>query len=186
VAAARSRPSPCGRERPDFTLAVYKDGAPVWHTKIVVRKAGQPGDSVAQRDDEISHHHPTWNVPPSIIRNEYLPALERDPSALERVGLRVSNNPDGSLRVYQPPGERNALGRIRFNFPNQFLVYQHDTRTRNCSRRDSAHSGHGCMRVQDPEKYAEVLLSLSHRPEENFTIARIRSLYGDPGAGPST
>jgi len=122
--------------------------------------------------------NPTWNVPPSIIRNEYLPALERDPGALERIGLRVSNNPDGSLRVYQPPGERNALGRIRFNFPNQFLVYQHDTPDKKLFARDSRAFSHGCMRVQDPEKYAEVLLSLS-QPEENFTIARIRSLYGD-------
>jgi murein L,D-transpeptidase YcbB/YkuD len=121
--------------------------------------------------------NPTWNVPPSIIRNEYLPALERDPDALERIGLRVSHNSDGSLRVYQPPGERNALGRIRFNFPNQFLVYQHDTPDKKLFARESRAFSHGCMRVQDPEKYAEVLLSIS-QPEDNFTIARIRSLYG--------
>jgi alkanesulfonate monooxygenase SsuD/methylene tetrahydromethanopterin reductase-like flavin-dependent oxidoreductase (luciferase family) len=101
-----------------------------------------------------------------------------DFDALERIGLRVSNNPDGSLRVYQPPGERNALGRIRFNFPNQFLVYQHDTSDKKLFARDTRAFSHGCMRVQDPEKYAEVLLSLS-QPEENFTVARIRSLYGD-------
>jgi murein L,D-transpeptidase YcbB/YkuD len=122
--------------------------------------------------------NPTWNVPPSIIRNEYLPALERDPDALERIGLRVSHNQDGSLRVYQPPGERNALGRIRFNFPNPFLVYQHDTPDKKLFARDSRAFSHGCMRVQNPEKYAELLLSLS-QPEEGFTIARIRSLYGD-------
>jgi L,D-transpeptidase YcbB len=117
-------------------------------------------------------------VPPSIIRNEYLPALARDPGALERIGLRVSNNPDGSLRVYQPPGERNALGRIRFNFPNQFLVYQHDTSDKKLFARDSRAFSHGCMRVENPEKYAEVLLSLS-QPAEGYSIARIRSLYGD-------
>jgi murein L,D-transpeptidase YcbB/YkuD len=122
--------------------------------------------------------NPTWNVPPSIIRNEYLPALERDPDALERIGLRVNYNSDGSLRVYQPPGERNALGRIRFNFPNQFLVYQHDTPDKKLFARDARAFSHGCMRVQNPEKYAEVLLSLS-QPEDNYTIARIRSLYSD-------
>ena len=163
---------------PDFTLAVYKDGAPVWHTKIVVGKPGNLATPLLSETMKYLTINPTWNVPPSIIRNEYLPALERDPSALERVGLRVSNNPDGSLRVYQPPGERNALGRIRFNFPNQFLVYQHDTPDKKLFARDSRAFSHGCMRVQDPEKYAEVLLSLS-QPEENFTIARIRSLYGD-------
>ena len=163
---------------PDFTLAVYKDGAPVWHTKIVVGKPGNLATPLLSETMKYLTINPTWNVPPSIIRNEYLPALERDPGALERIGLRVSNNPDGSLRVYQPPGERNALGRIRFNFPNQFLVYQHDTPDKKLFARDSRAFSHGCMRVQDPEKYAEVLLSLS-QPEENFTIARIRSLYGD-------
>jgi murein L,D-transpeptidase YcbB/YkuD len=163
---------------PDFTLAVYEDGAPVWHTRIVVGKPGNLATPLLSETMKYLTINPTWNVPPSIIRNEYLPALERDPSALERIGLRVSNNPDGSLRVYQPPGERNALGRIRFNFPNQFLVYQHDTPDKKLFARDARAFSHGCMRVQDPEKYAEVLLSLS-QPEENFTIARIRSLYGD-------
>jgi L,D-transpeptidase YcbB len=163
---------------PDFTLGVYKDGARVWHTKIVVGKPGNLATPLLSETMKYLTINPTWNVPPSIIRNEYLPALERDPGALERIGLRVSNNPDGSLRVYQPPGERNALGRIRFNFPNQFLVYQHDTPDKKLFARDSRAFSHGCMRVQDPEKYAEVLLSLS-QPEENFTIARIRSLYGD-------
>jgi L,D-transpeptidase YcbB len=163
---------------PDFTLGVYKDGARIWHTKIVVGKPGNLATPLLSETMKYLTVNPTWNVPPSIIRNEYLPALERDPGALERIGLRVSNNPDGSLRVYQPPGDRNALGRIRFNFPNQFLVYQHDTPDKKLFARDARAFSHGCMRVQDPEKYAEVLLSLS-QPEENFTIARIRSLYGD-------
>ncbi len=163
---------------PDFTLGVYNDGARVWHTKIVVGKPGALATPLLSETMKYLTINPTWNVPPSIIRNEYLPALERDPNALERIGLKVSNNPDGSLRVYQPPGERNALGRIRFNFPNQFLVYQHDTPNKSLFARDSRAFSHGCMRVQNPEKYAEVLLSLA-QPEEGYTIARIRSLYGD-------
>jgi len=163
---------------PDFTLGVFKDDGVVWHTKIVVGKPGNLATPLLSETMKYLTINPTWNVPPSIIRNEYLPALERDPGALERVGLRVSNNPDGSLRVYQPPGERNALGRIRFNFPNQFLVYQHDTPDKKLFARDSRAFSHGCMRVQNPEKYAEVLLSLS-QPEDNYTIARVQSMYGD-------
>ncbi|HET7911646.1 MAG TPA: L,D-transpeptidase family protein, partial [Pseudolabrys sp.] len=163
---------------PDFSLGVYKDDALVWHTKIVVGKPGRLATPLLSETMKYLTVNPTWNVPPSIIRNEYLPALERDPDALERIGLRVAYNQDGSLRVYQPPGERNALGRIRFNFPNQFLVYQHDTPDKKLFARDSRAFSHGCMRVQDPEKYAEILLSLS-QPEEGFTIARIRSLYGE-------
>ena len=163
---------------PDYTLGVYKDDALVWHTKIVVGKPGNLATPLLSETMKFLTVNPTWNVPPSIIRNEYLPALARDPGALERIGLRVSNNPDGSLRVYQPPGERNALGRIRFNFPNQFLVYQHDTPNKNLFARDSRAFSHGCMRVENPEKYAEVLLSLS-QPAEGYSIARIRSLYGN-------
>jgi murein L,D-transpeptidase YcbB/YkuD len=163
---------------PDFTLGVYKDGELIWRTKIVAGKPGALATPLLSETMKYLTINPTWNVPPSIIRNEYLPALERDPGALERIGLRVSYNQDGSLRVYQPPGERNALGRIRFNFPNPFLVYQHDTPDKKLFARDSRAFSHGCMRVQNPEKYAELLLSLS-QPEEGFTIARIRSLYGD-------
>ena len=121
--------------------------------------------------------NPTWNVPPSIIRNEYLPALARDPTALARISLRIGRNSDGSIRIYQPPSERNALGRVRFNFPNQFLVYQHDTPDKYLFSKPLRAYSHGCMRVENPNKYAETLLSIS-QPDEGYTAQRIRSLYG--------
>jgi hypothetical protein len=105
---------------------------------------------------------------------EYLPALERDPGAL---GLKVGCNEDGSIRIYQPPGERNALGRVRFNFPNRFLVYQHDTPNKNLFEKTARAYSHGCMRVENPDQYAEVLLSVS-QPEEGYSVKRIRLLYG--------
>lgn len=162
---------------PDYTLAVFNKGGLLWRTKIVV---GKPNLATPLLSETMKYLtiNPTWNVPPSIIRNEYLPALERDPDALERIGLKVGRNHDGSIRVYQPPGARNALGRIRFNFPNPFLVYQHDTPTKNFFARETRALSHGCMRVQDPEKYAEVLLSLS-QPEEGITTRRIRAMYGN-------
>src|SRR6185503_20132689 len=108
-------------------LEVVKDGKPIWTTRIVVGKPGGHATPLLTETMKYITVNPTWNVPPSIIRNEYLPALARDPGALARIGLRISHNNDGSIRIYQPPGDRNALGRIRFNFPNRFLVYQHDT-----------------------------------------------------------
>jgi murein L,D-transpeptidase YcbB/YkuD len=163
---------------PDYTLQVVNNGNIVWQTKVVVGKPGKMATPLLSETMKYLTINPTWNVPPSIIRNEYLPALERDPDALERIGLRVERNHDGSIRVYQPPGAHNALGRIRFNFPNPFLVYQHDTPNKNLfALRDRALS-HGCMRVQNPEKYAEILLSLS-QPEDRYTVERIRKLYGD-------
>jgi murein L,D-transpeptidase YcbB/YkuD len=71
---------------PNFTLGVYKDSARLWHTKIV---AGKPGNLATPLLSETMKYltiNPTWNVPPSIIRNEYLPALDRAPGALERIG----------------------------------------------------------------------------------------------------
>jgi murein L,D-transpeptidase YcbB/YkuD len=121
--------------------------------------------------------NPTWNVPPSIIYNEYMPALQRDPMALERLGLKLVYNRDGSVHIYQPPGEANALGRIRFNFPNRFLVYQHDTPDKHMFAHDVRAYSHGCMRVQDPAKYAEVLFNIA-RPNENWTADKVKRMFG--------
>jgi len=121
--------------------------------------------------------NPTWNVPPSIVQNEYLPALQQDPMALERIGLKVEQNRDGTIHIYQPPGDRNALGRIRFNFPNKFLVYQHDTPDKNLFAHDVRAYSHGCMRVQDPLKYGEVLLSIAS-PKEGYTAERLARMFG--------
>jgi L,D-transpeptidase YcbB len=96
---------------------------------------------------------------------------------LERMGLVVSRNPDGTIRIYQPPGDKNALGRIRFNFPNKFLVYQHDTPDKYMFAYDKRAFSHGCMRVLNPPKYAEVLLSLV-RPQDDYTVERIERMYG--------
>ena len=79
--------------------------------------------------------------------------------------------------MFQPPGERNALGQIRFNFPNKFLVYQHDTPEKNYFNQDKRAYSHGCMRVQDPLKYAEVLLSYAS-PKANYTAEGIKRMFG--------
>ena len=134
---------------PDYTLTVVNNGKPLWSTRVVV---GQPGKHATPLLSETMKYitvNPTWNVPPSIIRNEYLPALARDPTALARIGLRIGRNSDGSIRIYQPPSERNALGRVRFNFPNQFLVYQHDTPDKYLFSKPVRAYSHGCMRVRE-------------------------------------
>jgi murein L,D-transpeptidase YcbB/YkuD len=162
---------------PGYTLTVMKDGKPVWSTRIVVGQPGKHATPLLAETIKYITFNPTWNVPPSIIRNEYLPALARDPTALARIGLRIGRNSDGSIRIYQPPSDRNALGRVRFNFPNQFLVYQHDTPDKYLFNKTVRAYSHGCMRVENPDKYAETLLSIS-QPEEGFTVQRLHSLYG--------
>ena len=160
---------------PDFTLRVVENGQQVWTTRIVAGKPNMPTPLMSTEMKFITVN-PTWNVPPSIVAREYMPALAQDPTVLARMGLRVSTNPDGSIHISQPPGDRNALGRLRFNFPNKFLVYQHDTPNKNLFALDKRALSHGCMRVQDPVKYAEVLLSIV-RPGEGYTEERIRKMF---------
>ena len=161
---------------PDYTLKVAHDGKEVWSTRIVIGKPTMPTPLLSETMKYITIN-PTWNVPPSIVQNEYLPALAQDPTVLQRMGLRLVYNRDGSVHIYQPPGEANALGRIRFNFPNRFLVYQHDTPDKQLFGNDTRADSHGCMRVQDPAKYAEVLLDIA-RPNENWTADRIKRMFG--------
>jgi murein L,D-transpeptidase YcbB/YkuD len=93
------------------------------------------------------------------------------------MGLKVVRDRDG-VHISQPPGDGNALGRLRFNFPNRFDVYQHDTPEKYLFKEERRAYSHGCMRVQDPVKYAQLLLSIE-RPSEGYTEDRIRRMFGN-------
>ena len=165
--------------QPDFMLKVIHNGSQVWTTKVVI------GDPAASKQTPLLSEtmksitiNPTWNVPPSIVYGEYLPALARDPTVLARMGLNVTYGRDGSVvNISQPPGGASVLGRIRFNFPNRFLVYQHDTNEKFMFAHEVRAYSHGCMRVQDPAKYADVLLNLA-RPSEHWTVERVTRMFG--------
>jgi L,D-transpeptidase YcbB len=162
---------------PDYTLKVMQNGAQVWTTKVVTGQPGIHATPLLTETMKFITVNPTWNVPPSIIYNEYLPALQQDPTVLQRMGLKLERASDGSIHISQPPGEANALGRIRFNFPNKFLVYQHDTPDKNLFNKDERAFSHGCMRVQNPDQYASVLLNITE-PNEHYTPDKIRGMYG--------
>jgi L,D-transpeptidase YcbB len=162
---------------PDYTLKVMQRGAQVWSTKVVTGKPGIHATPLLSETMKFITVNPTWNVPPSIIYNEYLPALQQDPTVLQRMGLKLDRARDGSIHISQPPGEANALGRIRFNFPNKFLVYQHDTPDKNLFAKEERAFSHGCMRVQNPDQYASVLLNIT-LPNDHYTPEKIRSMYG--------
>jgi murein L,D-transpeptidase YcbB/YkuD len=162
---------------PDYRLTLWNDNKVYWTTKIVVGKPGTHATPMISAEMKFITVNPTWNVPPSIIEKEYLPALQEDPGALERIGLKIEQNPDGTIRIWQPPGAGNALGRIRFNFPNKFLVYQHDTPDKYLFAKEKRAYSHGCMRVENPLMYAEKILSLT-LPQEHYTEARIEKMFG--------
>jgi murein L,D-transpeptidase YcbB/YkuD len=162
---------------PDYTLKVMQQGQQVWTTRVVTGQPGVHATPLLTETMKFITVNPTWNVPPSIIYNEYLPALQQDPTVLERMGLRLEYARDGSVHISQPPGEKNALGRIRFNFPNKFLVYQHDTNEKYLFAKEDRAFSHGCMRVQNPDQYASILLNITD-PNGHYTPERIRSMYG--------
>jgi L,D-transpeptidase YcbB len=162
---------------PEYRLRLFRDGKLNWDTKVVIGKPEQ-ATPIMTGSMRFITVNPTWNVPPSLIANRYLPALRQDPSTLAQLGLRMEQNADGTVRMFQPPGDKNALGRIRFNYPNKFLVYQHDTPDKHLFAHDKRAYSHGCMRVENPLVYAEKLLSIV-MPNEKYTADRLRSMYGN-------
>jgi murein L,D-transpeptidase YcbB/YkuD len=162
---------------PDYTLKVMQHGRTVWTTKVVTGKPGIHATPLLTETMKYITVNPTWNVPPSIVYGEYLPALQQDPTVLDRMGLRLERERDGSIHISQPPGAANALGRIRFNFPNKFLVYQHDTPDKYLFDKSERAYSHGCMRVQYPDQYASILLNITE-PNEHYTPEKIRAMYG--------
>ncbi|MFT6696702.1 MAG: murein L,D-transpeptidase YcbB/YkuD, partial [Paracoccaceae bacterium] len=159
----------------DFRAYVMDNGKATFETRVVVGKAGK--FRTPEFTDEMTHLiiNPTWHVPQSIARNEYLPMLKKDPTSLTRQGLRMTNakgqrvDPaklDYSLYnsknfpfdIKQPPSTRNALGLVKFMFPNRFNIYLHDTPSKSLFARDARAYSHGCVRVQKPFELAYTLL----------------------------
>jgi len=145
---------------PDFTLKVVRDRDVIWRTKIVAGKPQTPTPLTSAPMDHVIVN-PSWYVPQSIIQNELLPLYDNDPQVFARMGLEVKRGPDGNINVVQPPGAANALGRIKFAFPNKFQVYLHDTPEKRLFAHERRAFSHGCMRVEDPTKFGELLLSIS-------------------------
>ena len=161
---------------PDYTLKVVHDHQEEWHTKIVAGKPQTPTPLLSATMENVLVN-PSWHVPQSIIKNEFLPRYGRDPNIFARMGLEVKRNHDGTLSVTQPPGAGNALGRIKFNFPNQFSVYLHDTPEKRLFAYDKRAFSHGCMRVENPTKFGEVLLHLAmNGPSPN--AQQLSALFG--------
>ena len=145
---------------PDYTLKVVQDNRIQWRTKIVAGKPQTPSPLLTAQMQEVIVN-PSWYVPQSIIQNELLPQYASDPQIFDRMGLEVKRGPDGHINVVQPPGAANALGRIKFAFPNKFQVYLHDTPEKRLFAPEKRAFSHGCMRVENPTKFGEVMLSLA-------------------------
>lgn len=171
---------------PEFKLHVIENGKEIWDMNVIVGKAAT---STPIFNDEIEYIvvSPSWHVPEKIAREEIIPHIQRDSTFILRQNMEVLQNnkpvdpasidwknisPEeaGQLSFRQLPGEKNALGHIKFLFPNEYDVYLHDTpegRLFSLSERDFSH---GCIRIQDPLRFAKYLL----RHDSTWTEPKIK------------
>ena len=169
--------------------SIPPSGAPSLGMDVIVGRALSTQTPVFVEQMREVIFRPYWNVPRSIARHEILPILERDPDYLGRQNMEIVRGPgddaqavagtpenvallrQGALRVRQRPGPRNALGLVKFVFPNQENVYMHGTPAQELFSRSRRDFSHGCVRVEDPVALAE--WALKDRPE--WTRDRILS-----------
>jgi murein L,D-transpeptidase YcbB/YkuD len=166
---------------PDFMLRVVDDGKPVHTTRVVVGKPEKQTPVLSNEMQEIVFG-PFWNVPTSIKIEEIRPYVREEASwfggggfntaVFQRHNLRLKYNGEEidpavvdwnrvdirSFDIYQPPGPDNVLGKVKFVFPNKHDVYMHDTPQKFYFAQAVRAESHGCMRVQNPDQLAAVLL----------------------------
>lgn len=159
---------------PAFTAYVVDHGKVSFETRVVVGKAGK--DTRTPEFSDVMTHmivNPRWNVPKSIATKEYLPLLKKNPNAVgyfqlrDRSGRLVSRDEvdfsalseqEFPFDMIQPPSDSNALGKVKFMFPNKFNIYLHDTPAKSLFSRTMRAYSHGCVRVARPFDLAYFLL----------------------------
>lgn len=155
--------------QPAFEVYYYEDGAEKLSMRTVVGSKSNQTYFFQDRIETVEFN-PYWGVPQSIIINEMLPKLHRDPSYLDRMGYEVtvggrkvsSSSVDWSsprsVAVRQPPSSDNALGDLKILFPNSHAIYMHDTPSKSFFQRDQRALSHGCVRLSDPRAMAAAVL----------------------------
>jgi murein L,D-transpeptidase YcbB/YkuD len=169
-----------------YRLRWWRDGAVIWDERVQVGKARSPTPIFR---DELEHlvFNPDWSVPPSINRRTILPSLKMDPGYLDKKGYLLLDERGNQIDPYsvdwnalnrmpyivrQPPGPGNALGRVKFMFPNKHHVFLHDTNHPELFRKDVRTTSSGCVRLRDPFELAQRLLA----PQEDWNRGRIDNL----------
>lgn len=180
---------------PEFRLRVVEDGATIHQARVVVGKTNKQTPVFSDELEEIVFR-PNWFVPNSIKTEEIAPGLRRnggffggggwDTSVFRRHDLRIRGvngrdiDPDTidwgrtdirKYELYQPPGPRNVLGMMKFRFPNKHDVYLHDTTQKHLFANSVRLESHGCMRLQNPERVATLVLSR----DQGWTAAQVAS-----------
>ena len=176
---------------PYFHLIAREQGKPVMDIRVVV---GKPGNNTPLFSDEMETVvlSPYWNIPDSIAQGETLPAIARDPSFLARQNIEIMRTSGGArvdpsevdwddqealkgFAFRQRPGAGNALGHVKFLFPNAHNVYLHDTPADNLFGKPTRAFSHGCVRVEEPEVLAKYVLRDYPEWDEAAIFAAMKS-----------
>lgn len=153
-----------------YEMALVEDGRPIFTSRVVI---GRDRHRTPEFSDEMEHMvvNPTWYVPYSIASQEILPRIKADPGYLARKNMTLHGADVWSVdwsqvtartfpgRITQGPGAGNALGRVKFMFPNDLAIYLHDTPAKSLFSRDMRAHSHGCVRVEKPYELAAQLLA---------------------------
>lgn len=172
---------------PEFRLWIKKDGEVVHTTRVVV---GRPQNQTPVFNNSIKHIvvNPYWNVPPSIATNEIKPHLMANPGYLDGQNMEMLSGGKvinasaidwtqtniNNFHIRQKPGAGNALGQIKFLFPNEHDVYLHDTPSKSLFARTFRAYSHGCVRVENPMEFAGALLKL----EPTLNAETLKASFG--------
>ena len=177
---------------PEFLLRAYEDGRTTFEMRVVVGGAGDRQTPLFSDAMETVVFNPYWHIPKSIAVGETVPAIAKDPDYLERHNIEILDAESGhrhvdpedvdwddkdavkSLVFRQRPGDENALGDVKFLFPNRHAVYMHDTPSTTFFQRPMRALSHGCVRVAEPDKLAAYVL----RDQAAWTAAAISTSMG--------
>jgi murein L,D-transpeptidase YcbB/YkuD len=169
-----------------FHVYLMEDGEDVWEARVQV---GKPYHATPVFKDTMRYldFNPTWTIPPGILRRSTLPAIRKDPGYLKRSNMTVlttsgkvvdpstidwaATTKGFPYMIRQEPGPDNALGRVKFMFPNKYMVYLHDTPSKGLFARSERTFSSGCIRVQNPFDLAELLLD-----DQGWDRARIEQV----------
>lgn len=153
---------------PEYKLHVFEAKKEVLNMGIVVGKAANKTVIFSNELKNIVFS-PYWNIPPSIVRTEVLPAMRGNRNYLAQKNMEQYGQSEGLPMIRQKPGNTNSLGRVKFLFPNNYNIYLHDTPAKSLFAAEKRAFSHGCIRLAQPKKLAEYLLA--DRPE--WTSAKI-------------
>ncbi|WP_245990129.1 L,D-transpeptidase family protein [Litoreibacter meonggei] len=169
---------------PDFHVDIMKNGKSTFRSRVVVGKNTSDRRTPEFSDTmEFMIINPSWYVPRSIVTKEYLPLLKRNSGAagqLQIIGRNGKPVSRGSINfaqynaknfpysMKQPPSKGNALGLVKFMFPNKHNIYLHDTPSKSLFGRESRAFSHGCIRVHKPFDFAYALLANQEKNPESF------------------